>query len=260
MASSDGLASMTDLISVSITSHRQIHLVKHLLSDLQAHCSAEHVEIILTRNVAETHDFNPDQLSLPIRLIDNPFPKGFGANHNAAFKIATGEYFCVLNPDIRLKENPFPALIALAQQSAAGVVAPRIVNTAGLREDSARRFPTPFELLRKALGGKSEVVTDAADVSAPDWVAGMFMMFPAPVFRAMGGFDERFFLYYEDVDLCARLALAGYKRLVCPDVAVVHDARRSSHRRLRYAAMHVRSILRFFFSDVYRKVRKLSQP
>ena len=231
-----------------------MHLVKYLLSDLQAHCSADHIEIILTRNVAEPHDFNPGGLTFPIRLIDNPSPKGFGANHNAAFKIATGDYFCVLNPDIRLKENPFPALIALAEQTAVGVVAPRIVNTSGLREDSARRFPTPRELLRKALGGKSEVVTDA-----PDWVAGMFMLFPAPVFRAMGGFDKRFFLYYEDVDLCARLALAGYKRLVCPDVAVVHDARRSSHRRLRYAAMHMRSILRFFFSDVYRKVRKLPQ-
>lgn len=233
-----------------------MHLVKYLLSDLQAHCSAEDIEIILTRNVPETHDFNPGELALPIRLIDNPSPKGFGANHNAAFKIATGDYFCVLNPDIRLKENPFPALIALAQQTGVGVVAPRIVNTSGLREDSARRFPTPFELLRKALGGKSEVVNDAPDVSAPDWVAGMFMLFPRPVFEKLHGFDERYFLYYEDVDLCARLALAGYKRLVCSDVSVVHDARRSSHGNLRYAALHLQSIFRFFFSDVYRQIRK----
>jgi GT2 family glycosyltransferase len=248
---------MTDLISVSITSHHQMHLVKHLLSDLQTHCSAEHVEIILTRNIPETLDFNPGELTLPIRLVDNPFPKGFGANHNAAFKIAAGDYFCVLNPDIRLKENPFPALIALAKQTGIGVVAPRIVNTAGLREDSARRFPTPSELLRKAIGGKSKIVTDATDVSAPDWIAGMFMLFPRSVFEELQGFDERYFLYYEDVDLCARLALAGYKRLVCSDVTVVHDARRSSHGNLRYAAMHLQSIFRFFFSDVYRRVRKL---
>lgn len=250
---------MTNLISVSIISHHQIHLVKHLLSDLQAHCFAEHIEIILTRNVTEPHDFNPVELTFPIRLIDNPSPKGFGANHNAAFKIATGDYFCVLNPDIRLKENPFPALIALAQQAGVGVVAPRIVNTAGLREDSARRFPTHLELLRKAMGGKSDVVTDGSGASAPDWIAGMFMLFPRKVFEEMGGFDERYFLYYEDVDLCARLALAGYKRLVCQEVSVIHDARRSSHRNLRYAALHARSIVRFFSSDVYRKVRAVHQ-
>lgn len=251
---------MNKSISISVVSHRQFALVAELLDDLREHCSADIVEVILTINIDEPVSLTQENLPFSVLILRNSLPKGFGANHNAAFKIATGDYFCVLNPDIRLKENPFPVLIALAQKSGVGVVAPKVVNTAGLREDSARRFPKPSELLRKALGGKSEVVTDTADVSAPDWMAGMFMLFPAPVFRAMGGFDERFFLYYEDVDLCARLALAGYKRLVCPDVAVVHDARRTSHRRLRYAAMHVRSILRFFFSDVYRKVRKLSQP
>ena len=236
-----------------------MHLVEHLLMDLQSQCSTERIEIILTRNVPETYDFYIDDLTFPVCFIDNPSPKGFGANHNAAYKSATGDYFCVLNPDIRLMENPFPSLVAQAQQQSVGVVAPRILNPVGLREDSARRFPTPSELLHKALGGASEVVSDEPYASAPDWVAGMFMLFPSPVFRAMGGFDERFFLYYEDVDICARLALAGYKRLVCSDVAVVHDARRSSHRRFSYAAMHLRSILRFFFSDVYRKVRKLPQ-
>lgn len=236
-----------------------MHLVKHLLNDLQSQCSAEHIEIILTRNVPEIDDIYIADIPFPVRLVDNPSPKGFGANHNAAYKIARGDYFCVLNPDIRLMENPFPSLIAQAQQQKVGVVAPRILNPVGLREDSARRFPTPTELLRKALGGASEVVTDSHHASAADWVAGMFMLFPSSVFRAMGGFDERYFLYYEDVDICARLALAGYKRLVCSDVAVVHDARRSSHRRFDYAAMHLRSILRFFFSDVYRQVRKLSQ-
>ena len=257
--SSDEFSSVKKRVSISLVSHRQFALAAELLDDLGAHCSEDIAEVILTINIGEAVSLTQDKFSFPVRILRNFQPKGFGANHNAAFKITTGDYFCVLNPDIRLKENPFAALIALARQTGVGVVAPRIVNTAGLREDSARRFPTPLELLRKALGGKSEVVTDAPDVCAPDWVAGMFMLFPASVFRAMGGFDERYFLYYEDVDLCARLALAGYKRLVCPDVAVVHDARRSSHRRLGYAAMHMRSIFRFFFSDVYRKVCKLPQ-
>lgn len=236
-------------------------LVKQLLDDVQTFCPAANIEIILSLNVPEAFDFDAASFSFPFLRIDNPSPKGFGANHNAAFRQARGDYFCVLNPDIRLTENPFPALVALADQPGAGVMAPRIVNSSGQREDSTRSFPTPFELLRKAFGGKSAIYGGGGSVLEPDWIAGMFMLFPRSVFEEMGGFDERYFLYYEDVDLCARLALKGYKRLVCTDVQAVHDARRTSRRNLRYALMHMKSIFRFFSSDVYFQLhRKDRQP
>lgn len=244
-------------VAVSIVCHRQLSLAILLMSDLQSLCSDAVREVILTLNIEENFDLNEFKFSFPVRIIRNESPLGFGANHNAAFNQAKGDFFCVLNPDIRLTMNPFPALLELARQSDVGVVAPRVVNTFGQREDSERRFPTPWELMKKAAGGKSAIWSEAHSVSSPDWIAGMFMLFPSSVFREIGGFDERYFLYYEDVDLCARLALAGYKRLVCSDVTVVHDARRSSHGNLRYAAMHLKSIFRFFFSDVYRRVRKL---
>jgi GT2 family glycosyltransferase len=248
---------MKKRITVSLISHGQYSLAKHVLDDLQDYCADEIVEVILTINVAEAVSLPSEHFSFPIRVLRNPGPKGFGANHNAAFRQAKGDFFCVLNPDIRLTDNPFPDLVELAERERVGVVAPWVCNGAGEREDSARSFPTLRELLGKLLGGKSAAVPDSAGLSAPDWVAGMFMLFPTSVFREMNGFDERYFLYYEDVDLCARLALAGYKRLVCPDVRVVHEARRSSHRDVRYAWMHLQSILRFFSSDVYRQVRRL---
>ena len=247
---------MKNVVTVSIVSHRQCLLMEKLLSDLSLHCSHDICDVILTINVEESV---PDVsgYNFPVQIIKNHIPQGFGTNHNAAFKFAHGDFFCVLNPDIRLAMNPFPRLLELARQSDVGVVAPRVVNNSGDREDSERRFPTPSELMKKIAGGKSAVWSDVHPVSSPDWIAGMFMLFPRSVFEKLHGFDERYFLYYEDVDLCARLALAGYKRLVCSDVTVVHDARRSSHGNLRYAAMHLKSIFRFFFSDVYRQVRKL---
>lgn len=244
-------------ISVSVASHGQWPLAKVLISDLQEYCSDLISEVIVTFNIPEDCDLHEIRLSFPLRAVHNEFPLGFGSNHNAAFKLATGDFFCVLNPDIRLSTNPFPALLGFARQSGVGVVAPRVVSTSGLREDSARGFPTLWELVRKFGGGTSGVVPDESPFSSPDWIAGMFMLFPRSVFEELHGFDERYFLYYEDVDLCARLALAGYKRLVCSDVTVVHDARRSSHANLRYAAMHLQSIVRFFSSDVYRQVRGL---
>lgn len=244
-------------VSVSIVCHGQWSIASLLMSDLQSICSNVIKEVILTFNIEENFDLNKFNYSFPVRIVSNKSPLGFGANHNAAFKLAKGDFFCVLNPDIRLTTNPFPTLLELAHKTDVGVVAPRVLNNFGQREDSERRFPTPLELMKKVAGGKSAVWSDANPVSSPDWIAGMFMLFPRSVFAELGGFDERYFLYYEDVDLCARLALAGYKRLVCSDVTVVHDARRSSHGNLRYASMHLKSIFRFFFSDVYRQIRKL---
>lgn len=243
------------MITISVASHGQCDLVERMLNDL-ANLSL-HFEIILTKNIPEDLFNRSLCYSYPAKIIENSIPKGFGANHNAAFRHATGDFFCVLNPDIHFVSDPFPALMDLAAQDGVGVVAPQIFNSAGLREDSARQFPTPFELLGKVFGGRSATVPDLPHGSAPDWVAGMFMLFPRRIFEKMGGFDERYFLYYEDVDICARLALAGYKRLVCADAHVVHDAQRSSHHNIRYTAMHLRSMLRFFTSDVYRKVLRL---
>jgi GT2 family glycosyltransferase len=76
----------------------------------------------------------------------------------------------------------------------------------------------------------------------------MFMLFRSAAFRKVGGFDERYFLYYEDVDLCARLRRAGYDIRVEAAVRVVHDARRDSRRSVRYMAWHLSSILRYFLT------------
>lgn len=248
---------MSGKITISIVSHDQLLLASQLIDDLTRCDTREVCEVLLTLNVKENAPIVRFDCDYPVHVIQNATPRGFGANHNAAFKLAHGDFFCVLNPDIRLTMNPFPTLLEFARQNDVGVVAPRVVNNSGQREDSERRFPTPWELMKKIAGGKSAIWSDAHPVSSPDWIAGMFMLFPRSVFEKLHGFDERYFLYYEDVDLCARLALAGYKRLVCSDVTVVHDARRSSHGNLRYAAMHLQSIFRFFFSDVYRQLRKL---
>jgi N-acetylglucosaminyl-diphospho-decaprenol L-rhamnosyltransferase len=68
------------------------------------------------------------------------------------------------------------------------------------------------------------------------------------VFRELRGFDERYFLYYEDVDLCRRLRKRGYEVVLVPSASAVHDARRESHRNLRHLSWHLASIARFLRS------------
>ena len=234
-------------ISISVVSHGQIDLVFELLKGLKEHCSATCFELILTLNVNEVIPFAPEDFPFPIRMLKNTIPLGFGANQNQAFTKASGRHFCVINPDIQLMCNPFPALLLCPNLSSVGVMAPVVVSEEGVLEDSARRFPTPFTILRKLF--RQGLVADYAmrdDPVHPDWVAGMFMMFPREVFERVGGFDERYFLYYEDVDICARLRLLGYRAVVCPEARVVHHAQRQSHRNFRYLCWHLQSMGRFF--------------
>jgi len=241
-------------VSISIVSHGHGHLIADLLSDVQGHADLD-CEVLLTLNIPESLPFSPDGFRFPVHINQNPVPKGFGANHNAAFQRSRHELFCVLNPDVRLPSNPFPELFRRLQGEGVGVVAPLVRDPDGQTETSARRFPTPGIILRKALLGPEPRGYEAGDPDLmPDWVGGMFMLFPREAFAEVGGFDERYHLYYEDVDLCARLRLAGRKIVFCPTVEVVHAARRESHRNLRYFAWHMVSMLRFFLSKPFRQL------
>lgn len=234
-------------ITISIVSHGQSHLIQKILADLQAFADDDPCEVILTLNVPERLPFTADGFSFPLTIVENTSPKGFGANHNAAFRLARGEWFCVLNPDIRLPANPFPGLLAALRQRPSAVVAPAVLSPAGAIEDSIRRFPTPLFLIAKSLGkndGRYRYALDDAPFPA-DWVAGMCMLFRAEDFRQVGGFDEGFFLYYEDVDICARLWKGGLRVMACPAIQVIHDARRASRRDPRYMRWHVASLLRY---------------
>lgn len=234
------------VISISIISHQQGALVAALLPDIAAHCAMP-LEIILTLNMPETLSFDVASFPFPVKVINNTIRKGFGANHNAAFDRAGAEYFCVLNPDIRIRQDPFLPLIALLANESVGVTGPLIINPAGDIEDSARKFPTPVSIIRKVLSGSSGPDYPVGrEPLYPDWIAGMFMMFRADVFRAAGGFDEGYFLYYEDVDLCWRLHRKQLRAVLSPAVRATHAARRASHRNLRYLFWHSKSMLRFF--------------
>lgn len=238
---------MTRLITISIVSHAQVRLVEGLLGDL-LNCP-EVSRVVLTSNVPEREPEVPAGLKRRTVVLRNLKPKGFGANHNAAFSFCESAYFCVLNPDIRFEGNPFPPLLDCLEGGGA-VCAPMVIATDGSKEDSVRYFPTIGRLCAKFFGVSDGCYSyERNDVPfCPDWVAGMFMLFSSKDYRAVGGFDEKYFLYYEDVDICARIWRAGRKVVFCPQVAVTHFAQRASRRNPRHMYWHMQSMFRYFFN------------
>lgn len=251
------LLKITPKISVSIVSHRQADMVRELLVDINNVCHDCSLEVILTLNLPESLNLNTCDFSFPVLMHSNAIPKGFGENHNQAFRLASGDYFCVMNPDIRLNRNPFEALLASSVDSGIGMVAPVVLGADGAPEDSARHFPTFTKILKKIFtkSWTSDYVMQDKPIDV-DWAAGMFMLFPRSVFERIKGFNERYFLYYEDVDICARLHLAGLRVVVCPAARVVHHAQHSSHRSLKYLRWHLTSLIRFLTSPEYRQLKR----
>jgi N-acetylglucosaminyl-diphospho-decaprenol L-rhamnosyltransferase len=231
------------MVTASIVSHGHGQMVARLVDDLLG--CPEVSRIVVTQNIAEDVEC-PSDSRLDIR--GNAAQRGYGANHNAALPDATTPFVCVLNPDIRFQGNPFPALLRSFDDQSVALSAPKIVSPDGLTEDSARRFPTFSSLAAKAFGKDDGTYSDTtAGLFNPDWLAGMFLLMRREAFVKVGGFDEKFYLYYEDVDLCWRLRRAGYQIFQDRSVSVTHDARRESRRSLRFAKWHLTSMARYLF-------------
>lgn len=242
------------VLAISVVSHGHGAMLGPLLDQLQAVSRTIPVEVVVVQNLPEPR---PAAVSatLPVTSIENPEPLGFAENHNAAFRLTTAPYFCVLNPDVVVTADSFTPLLE-ALKATPGVVGPRVESPAGGIEDSARRVPGVLRLAIRWLARRFEADYDPGiPMQRVDWLAGMCLVFDRASFEQVGGFDPRYRLYCEDVDVCLRLHLQ--RRFVgwIQGARVVHDAQRDSRRNLRYMLWHIKSLLLLLTSRSYWRFR-----
>lgn len=245
-------------VSFSVVSHGHGEHVLTLLDSLVTSgllTQNPNCEVLLTLNVPEPElKLRVEQRSWPCRLIwvENFVPQGFGANHNQAFSHASGDIFAVVNPDITFMPAAFHG-VDLDGHEACGVWVPRQVDKEGRTQDNCRKLMTPWSLLVRTalrLGGVQHLPGAVTSVEQADWVNGACLFFPREVYQVLGGFDERYFMYCEDADLCLRLQLKGWRMQPAP-FTVVHDAQRNSLRPGKHLRWHVTSLLRFWCSSAF---------
>ncbi|WP_235578337.1 glycosyltransferase [Pseudorhodoferax sp. Leaf267] len=234
-------------ITVSIVSHGQQELLLPLLDQLDALSSEFIARIVVTINTPE-----PDLLAgrngcIPVVRIENNRPKGFGANHNAAFARCKTDWFLVLNPDVRFNRDVLQSLLAHALPND-GLLAPRIFEPGKQCPEPHRRLLTPLEILQRESPGYRPP-------AKPTWVPGMFMLLRAYAYKDVNGFDPRFFMYGEDFDLCIRLKLKGWQISTAEHLFAYHDARRASQRLWRHKLWHINSLISVWFSGAFWKYR-----
>jgi N-acetylglucosaminyl-diphospho-decaprenol L-rhamnosyltransferase len=234
---------LSPAITVSIVSHRQWALILPLLEDLDLHCHDSVARVLLTVNVEESEQPVLRSLRFQVEVIRNRKPLGYGANHNQAFKQCATPWFLILNPDIRLSSDILAPMLATAGKRSA-ILAPRIFEPPRHQAEPHRALLTPLEIVTRR---KPAYVAPAS----PDWIPGLFMLFRAEAFAAIGGFDERYFMYGEDFDICARARLAGWHLQIDETRHAEHDARRASHRSWRALHWHVSSLLKVWTSAAF---------
>jgi hypothetical protein len=209
--------------------------------------------------VANTPDSVPEDPA-GARVIVNLRPRGFAANVNTGVATTSGELVLVANPDACPEPQAVAVLRAfMAQHPRCGVAGPLLLDPDGAWQPSRRRFPTvtgtlvrrtPLRLLFPPLRRQRRhyLLDERPTQPVPaEWMLGGFLMLRRAMLEELGGLDEGFPLYGEDIDLCYRAAKAGWERWYVPQAVVRHRWDRLSDRRFlsRRTLWHWRGILRF---------------
>lgn len=195
-----------------------------------------------------------------VRLIRQRPNIGFAGGNNLAFSHARGRYLLLLNSDTVVQKGWLAPLVSYADQHArAGLVGPRLLNPDGTLQWSCRRFPTlgaglfrhtPLEWLSPRNRFAGDYLMRDWDHARPekvDWLSGAALLARRRMVEEIGGLDEGYFMYMEDVDWAWRARKAGWEVHYIPEPVVIHEIGRSSDRRpRRMIVMHHESAYRFF--------------
>ncbi|MBN1307468.1 MAG: glycosyltransferase [Chitinispirillaceae bacterium] len=245
------------------------HLRETLRSVYQAE-GCETAEIIVVDNASGDHSQQLITREFPhIKWIQLKRNIGFGKACNVGVQNACGKYLLLLNPDTMIARNTLSVAFSFMESHPEiGLMGPKILNPDGTLQASCKRgFPTPavafyhFSGLSrlfpksKRFGRYNLTFMDADRSAEVDAVSGSFMYMPRALFKQLHGFDERFFLYGEDLDLCYRIRECGKSIWYHPETQIIHCKGKSS------AKSHLRSRIAFYeamilFSRKYRSVHR----
>jgi N-acetylglucosaminyl-diphospho-decaprenol L-rhamnosyltransferase len=172
---------------------------------------------------------------------------GLSKSNNAGLAQGTAPLVAFCNPDVFLDTTVLQKLAPVT--GSAGIVAPRLHGADGTRQPNGRAWPTVVRQFSRKRRPKGKTAASYLWPNNPDWVTGAFMAGSRDLFEAVGGWPEKYFLYFEDVQLCLSARQLGYSVTLVEDIHAVHSWRQSSSSPLsRSAWAHFRSFVRFYFS------------
>jgi O-antigen biosynthesis protein len=262
------------LVSVVIVNYRVPQLLLQTLRSLRDAEASGRTETIVVDNCSQDNSAELVSREFPdVKWISLKSNIGFGKACNVAAQNAHGVYLLFLNPDTIIAKNTLVSCIEFMEQHpTAGLVGPKILNADGSLQVSCRRsFPTVavafyriFGLSKlfphsRRFGRYNLTFMDPNQPAEVEAISGSFMFMRLPLFRDIGGFDERFFMYGEDLDLCRQTHDKGYSVWYNPATQIIHFKGKSSSKRpIRSRASFYEAMI--LFSRKYHNMRESFLP
>jgi glycosyltransferase involved in cell wall biosynthesis len=249
------------LVSISLISSNELRHLKILMPSLEESLTGIDHEILLADNGSRDGSAEHFLQHYPgVKICLNRNRRGYGANHNLNIRRARGTYVLVLNADLKFEKNTVRDMVAFMEghpECGASTCCLMNWDDSGIQHN-CRTFPTLVDIWARRFPFKNKglhVIADRHEMLhrdyrqdfETDWFQGSFMFFRREALEQVGGFDERFFLYFDDVDICRRIHMAGWKVLYNSRVFAHHRFHRQSANPLnRLFRVHLNSMVSYF--------------
>ena len=231
-------------VSIVIVSLNTRDVLRESLESVRGNSRSQRVQTIVVDNNSRDGSQKMVEREFPeVLLIRSQVNLGFGGANNLGFQSAQGRYIVLLNSDAFLTEGALERSVEhMDQNRNAGLGGGRLIGRDGSWQPSARKFPTILDdlIVRTGLAARfphsrffgrfDRTWADVMEAAEVDWVPGAYSIIRAEVLSTVGAFDERFFLYSEEIDLCKRVKALGHSVCYWPDIAIVHIGGESSRQ------------------------------
>ncbi len=186
-----------------------------------------------------------------IEFVFNNKNIGFGKAHNKVLEKINSDYHLILNPDVTFNPNVFNVLIKqFEKDKKISMISPKVISLNGETQFTCRKNPTIKEIIsRRIVVFKKNRKDPGLELSKPfypEFIHGCFMLFKTPDFVKLKGFDERYFLYMEDADICREIKQSGKEILYYPEVKITHIHRKGSSKKIKLLFYHILSAIKYF--------------
>lgn len=245
---------MQPLLSVVIVTFNSGKWIERCLGTLDSQ-SFRDFEAVLVDNNSSDNTLDAIKSCGSLRVIRNLKNVGFAAACNIGIMESAGKYILIMNPDVSVQKRTIADMVRyLEKHDDVGIVSCQLRNVDGTLQYSCRRFPGLITQLIKRFFPESKIALDYlmanddhSKIMDVDWLLGAFLLIRRDVVDYVGQFDERFFLYFEDTDICYRVKKSRWRVIYYPKVAAIHSHVRASRRLLsRENIFHLRSMLYYY--------------
>ena len=259
-------------LSIIIVNYNTYNLTKQTIDSIIGEHHDFNYEIILVDNASSDGSINKLQdefrnivITQKLRIIMNKDNLGFAKANNIGIKFASGKYILLLNSDTVLKENCLEKCIGKIEKDRnIGALGCKVILANGELDHACKRgFPSPKASLYYFLklykrnelkyGQYNALHLGEDDIGEVDCLTGAFMLMPKLIFDKVGGLDEDFFMYGEDIDLCYKIKELGYKILYYPEAQIIHYKGGSSKKKRSKVIYDFHQAMWIFYKKHYYK-------